>query len=240
MSDSNEGSTKKGKSLLQRHTSHKASGGDHGEGNWLVSYADLMTLLVGFFVILLSFSKVDQDKFEETRKQVSKQFGGKYEKPYEEIASKIVSALTKAGYADQVSVKTNDSGVEISFLGPIFFAVGSADIRDDAKSLLNALIATIKPEAADFKYVVEGHTDDVPLAGGISFKNNWELSSIRACRVLDYFLNQGFEKTVLTAIGYGETRPLVPNRDSSGKAIEANQSKNRRVIIRMIKEEQSL
>ncbi len=216
--------------------------GDHGgsahheeaEG-WLISYADLMTLLVGFFVILLSFSSVDQEKLEEVKKSVSKEFGGKYEKPYEDIANKVKEALDKAGAGDKIVIKTTNEGVEISFLGPVFFATGSADIKDEALKLLDSLLETIKKEASDFNYVVEGHTDDVPLAGGGPYKNNWELSSIRACRVLAYFFQFGFDKSQLTAIGYGETKPLLVNRDSQGNAITENQSQNRRVIVRLVK-----
>lgn len=216
-------------------------GGGHeeegGEGNWLVSYADMMTLLVGFFVILLSFSQVDQEKFEEARKSVSKEFGGKYEKPFEDIANRVREALKKSGAGDQIMVKTNEKGVEISFLGPVFFETGSVEMKEQAKKLLDSLLVAIKTEAADFNYVVEGHTDDVPLAGGGAYKNNWELSSIRACRVLDYFSLQGFEKSHLTAIGYGETRPLVANRNAAGQPIPENQSQNRRVVIKMVKKE---
>ncbi len=90
-------------------------------------------------------------------------------------------------------------------------------------------------ETADFNIVIEGHTDDVPLAGGGTIKNNWELSSIRACRVLEYFLGQGFKKEKMTAIGYGDARPLVPNRDANGVAIPINQSQNRRVVMKLLK-----
>ncbi|MGE5087319.1 MAG: flagellar motor protein MotB [Bacillota bacterium] len=213
---------------------HGAVHAEEGEP-WLISYADLMTLLVGFFVILQSFSSVDQEKFEEAKKSVSKEFGGQYEKPFEEISNKIRKAIEKTGAADQIVVKATANGVEISFLGPVFFSTGSADIKPEAKTLLDELIKVVKTEAGDFDYVVEGHTDDVPLAGGGPFKSNWELSSIRACRVLEYFSLAGFNKSHLTAIGYGETRPILPNRDANGVAIPENQSQNRRVVIKMVK-----
>ena len=71
-----------------------------------------------------------------------------------------------------------------------------------------------------------------------ALKNNFELSSIRACRVLDYFANNGFKKESMTAVGYGEARPIVPNRDEAGNPIPANQSQNRRVVIKIIKADQ--
>lgn len=218
------------------HDSHGETHVEEGEG-WLISYADLMTLLVGFFVILLSFSTTDQEKLEAVKQSVSKEFGGKYEKPFSELANRITEALKKTGVGDQIAIKTTDRGIEMSFLGPVFFAPGSADIKEQGRFLLEELLKTVKAEAGDFSYVVEGHTDDVPLASGGVFKNNWELSSIRACRVLDYFSLHDFDKSHLTAIGYGETRPLVPNRDEQGLALPENQSQNRRVVIKMVKKE---
>jgi chemotaxis protein MotB len=64
---------------LTKHPAHSEEG---GEGNWLVSYADMMTLLVGFFIILNSFSVIDDEKFEDARKQLTLQFGGTYQIPY--------------------------------------------------------------------------------------------------------------------------------------------------------------
>ena len=87
--------------------------------------------------------------------------------------------------------------------------------------------------------VIEGHTDDVPMAGSGFLKNNFELSSIRACRVLDFFAENGFVKEKMTAIGYGETRPLLPNRDAQGNSIPDNQTQNRRVVIKLIKAKKS-
>ena len=217
---------------------HGAHGGeDHGEGNWLVSYADMMTLLVGFFVILLSFSTMDEQKFEEARKSVSKEFGGKFEMPYEELANRVREALKKSNVGNQIVVKTTNQGVEISFLGPVFFSPGSADIKDEARTLMDSLLEVVKTEANEFNFVVEGHTDDVPLMPGGTYRNNWELSSIRACRVLDFFFQRGFDKGHLTAIGYGDTRPVLPNRNEQGSSIPENQSQNRRVVIKMMKKE---
>ncbi len=218
--------------LLEGH----GSGGGHedGEGNWLVSYADMMTLLVGFFVILLSFSNVDQEKFELAKKSLTEKFGGNYQKPFDQLSKRIKEALDKAGLGDQFDIKTDDSGVTISFLGTVFFTTGSADFKPQAKVLLNSLIPLIKAETLDLDILIEGHTDDIPLVPGGVFRNNWELSSIRACRVLDYFSQGGFDDEKLKAIGYGDTRPLAPNRDDDDKPLPENQSQNRRVVIKLI------
>lgn len=222
-------------SLRDKHPPHE----EGGEGNWLVSYADMMTLLVGFFVILLSFSTIDEEKLDSARKELTKEFGGIYEVPFEEVSNRIKTEMNKMGVGDQVSVKQTSNGIDISFLGTVFFTTGSADLKNEAQQLLAKLIPIIRAENTKFNVLVEGHTDDVPIVGGLFFKNNWELSSIRACRVLNFFAESGFDKTTLTAVGFGETKPVAPNHDPSGAAIPKNQSQNRRVVIKLLKPTQA-
>ncbi|CAN5679958.1 flagellar motor protein MotB [soil metagenome] len=209
----------------------------HEEGEaWLISYADLMTLLVGFFVILLSFSSVDEEKLEGLKRAITQEFGGSYQVPFGDMADRLRDKLKNMGLGDQFLVKSNDRGVEISFYGTLFFNTGSADMKDEGAELMDRLIPVVRAEAADFTVIVEGHTDDVPISNGKHFRNNWELSSLRACRVLEAFEEGGFDKANLTALGYGDARPVVPNRDAEGNAIPQNQSQNRRVVIKLIKQ----
>ncbi len=228
-------------SSIQHLLGHGTHAGHHQEEGeqWLISYADLMTLLVGFFVILLSFSSVDEKKMEELRMAISKEFGGSYEIPFGDLADRIREEMTKLGHGDKFTIKTTESGVEISFQGTVFFGTGSADMKPEAHELIQKIIPIVKAEAADFEVVVEGHTDDVPILNGSHFRNNWELSSIRACRVIDAFESTGFNKSMLTALGFGETRPIVPNRDADGNPLPDNQGQNRRVVIKLIKHSKS-
>lgn len=207
---------------------------EEAEG-WLISYADMMTLLVGFFVILLSFAKVDDEKFEDVKKAAAKQFGGIYQIPFGELANRLKAMLEKQGLGNQFVIKQTSLGVNISFFGAVFFETGSADIKPDGRNLLDKLIPLMKAEAKDFQVVVEGHTDDVPLSSNGHFKTNWELSGTRASRVINVFETFGYPKSVLTAVGYGEARPIVPNRSPEGAPIEANRAQNRRVVIKLIK-----
>ena len=219
--------------LLEEH-----SGGAHaedGEGNWLVSYADMMTLFVGFFVILLSFSTVNEGDFEKVKQSVAKEFGGSYEIPFADLGEKIKNEINKMGLGNQFSIKVLPDGIEISFLGTIFFASGSADLKSEAKVMLEKLYPVIKSEKIDFNIMIEGHTDDNPISEGFFVHDNFELSSIRACRVLDVFVKGGFQKEKMTAVGYGEARPIVKNRDGKGNPIPLNQSQNRRVVIKLSK-----
>jgi chemotaxis protein MotB len=211
------------------------SGHEEGEGNWLVSYADMMTLLVGFFVILLSFSSVDQEKLEGVREAITKEFGGTYKAPFEQLAKNLEAALKNLGVGNQFVITHNPDGVEISFLGTVFFETGSAELRDEGHALIGKLLPTLHQEAAGFNIVIEGHTDDAPMAAGKLIRSNWELSSLRACRVLDSFAQAGFAVDKLQPIGYADTRPVLPNRDAAGVAIAANQSQNRRVVVKVLK-----
>ena len=215
-------------------------GDDHGEGNWLVSYADMMTLLVGFFVILLSFASMDTEKFEEARKSITAEFGGTYQVPYAELGDRIREALKKLGVGDQLLLKVSDSGVEISFRGTVFFETGSADLKEEATPVLENLINAVKADTDALDITVEGHTDDVPIVHGKLFRNNWELSSLRACRVLESFIASGLPTSNLTAVGYGDAHPVVPNRDANGTGIPENQSQNRRVVIKLVRHEEPM
>ncbi|MBC7457475.1 MAG: flagellar motor protein MotB [Bdellovibrionaceae bacterium] len=208
---------------------------DEGEGNWLVSYADMMTLLVGFFVILLSFSTVDQKKMEAAQKSITQKFGGTVDRPYGEIYDRIKAALEKENLGNTFVIKENADGVEISFLGAVFFNSGSADVKNEGKDILSHIAPVILEQSKDYNILIEGHTDNVPVSGGGMIKNNWELSSLRACRVLDFFEQQGFSKKRLTAVGYAETRPEVPNENPDGSLNTENQAHNRRVVIKVSK-----
>jgi chemotaxis protein MotB len=103
-SHSKPGHAKGHASLEAPHKPHEEEGGE----GWLVSYADMMTLLVGFFVILLSFSTVDHKKFEEIKKSATKEFGGSYQVPYGDVADRIRESLKKLGIGDQFTIKTTD------------------------------------------------------------------------------------------------------------------------------------
>lgn len=194
-----------------------------------------MTLLVGFFVILNSFSTIDDEKFEQAKKAITIQFGGTYTIPFSDIVEKLREALRKLGLGDQFVITQNESGVEISFLGTVFFNTGSADLKPEAKVLLERLVPIIKKESENFHVTVEGHTDNVPIGGNLPFRNNWELSSVRACRVLEAFENDGFTRDKLTAVGYADARPIVPNEDKAGNPLPENQSQNRRVVIKLLR-----
>lgn len=212
----------------------KAHKAEEGEGPWLVSYADLMTLLMGFFALMLSFSKFDENKFEEMKQQNAELFGGDYQKPFEELKRQIQLVLEAKGLSEQVTVEANVRGVGITFRGTVFFDIGMVDPRSEAISILDEIVPIIKKEAPGFYILVEGHTDDSPISQGL-IASNWELSALRASSIVRYFEKESFDRSHLMAVGWSDTKPVVSNRDDQGVPDIDNQSANRRVVIQILK-----
>lgn len=212
---------------------------DDGEG-WLISYADLMTLLVGFFIVLQSFSTIDDQSFEKVKKETTLLFGGEYKVPFEDLKKSIENVLVDPQIKNQVVIEPSEKGLTVTFRGALFFDPGSVELKPQALGLMEKIIPVISSQASDFGIVVEGHTDDVPLNGKGPILSNWELSSLRACRILHLFEVAQFAREKMKALGWGDTRPVVPNKDSSGVDIPANQAQNRRVVIKIIKSVEAL
>ncbi|KYG61429.1 hypothetical protein AZI86_17090 [Bdellovibrio bacteriovorus] len=208
---------------------------EEGEGSWLVSYADMMTLLVGFFVVLQSFSKIDSSSFEKVKKETTQLFGGEYQMPFEDLKKQLEEVVKKMNAGDQVVFTQTEEGIEITFRGALFFETGSYELRSEAIRLLTDLIPVISEKAKDFGIVVEGHTDSRPLLTDGPVATNWELSSIRACRVLRLFLEKGFAASKIKALGWGDTRSIASDKNPDGSWNEFNQAQNRRVVVKILK-----
>jgi chemotaxis protein MotB len=194
----------------------------------------MMTLLCVFFVLMYSMSKPDTKKVEEMKKETTKYFGGAYKQPFEQLVDKIRDVVKEKGLEKVVNIEADEGGVSATFHGTVFFESGRAELLGDAVDLLGKMGEVIHKEAPGFRIVVEGHTDDSPINSSI-FPSNWELSGARASRVIRMFESLGFDRKRLTAIGYSDTRPIMPNRDDAGGAIPLNQSQNRRVVLRVLK-----
>jgi chemotaxis protein MotB len=215
---------------------HQAAGDD--ESNWLVSYADMMTLLCGFFIMLFSMATLDTPKYDGFKEQIAKTFGGNYQSPTKELALFVSQVLQEAGVEKDSVVKSDPSGVSVVFESTVFFDTLSADVKPEGQVLLTRLIEAIKnrqeAEKHRFKIVVEGHTDNRPALGG-NFPSNWELSAARASRVVRMFLERGYESEQMTAIGYADTRPYAKARTPAGTLDPKLLGKNRRVVLRILR-----
>ncbi len=207
------------------------------ESNWLVSYADMMTLLCGFFIMLFSMSKLDQPQYEKVKESIAKQFGGEYKDPAKETAKFITQVLQEAGIERESSLRYDSRGVAITFKSTLFFDTLSSEVKADGQTVLTKLIQGVsvrqQEEKKSYRIVIEGHTDSRPVIGGV-FPSNWELSSARAARVVRMFLDRGFSPERLTAIGYADTYPELPARTPSGEWDEGALTQNRRVVVRIL------
>jgi len=221
---------------------------DDEQASWLVTYADLVTLLLVFFVLLYSLSSFKQEKFKSAISSIKQQLSSnapltgisdlieiedstKSKISIEDVTGlrirqnamveNINDFINKTHQSKNISVQTLNNKIIITITGRILFNSGSASLNKNALPVLNEIAALV------FKYPeyainIKGHTDDVPIATK-QFPSNWELSAIRATTVLKYLIKKGVKPDRLTATGYGDVMPLVPNTSAENRAI------NRRV-----------
>lgn len=202
--------------------------------DWLTTYADAITLLMAFFVMLLTFAEYDIPAYQEAVKAIKENVGNREEATPTEIIQQEVQQIVTQMQADQVvTVSVDDKGLVIELASNAFYKPGSAEIREAAIPVLNQIAQTLSsPRYDTYAIEVEGHTDDDPIATE-RFPSNWELSGGRATRIVRLFTEQELDGRRMAARAFGETRPKVPNRDAQGNPIPENQAINRRIKIRV-------
>jgi chemotaxis protein MotB len=214
-----------------KHGSHENS------ERWLLTYADLITLLLGLFVILYAMSKVDSEKYSK----VMQALGGVFGAPAaiegsqsvlsaqgalterESIANKVRSAMYEDLKSSLVTVSQDSRGVVVHLAEELLFASGNADLKSSSTRSLDLLAGVLKTLPNEIR--VEGHTDNVPIHTA-AFPSNWHLSVARAMNTADYLMTKRrLEPTKFNVVGYSEYKPLAPNTTAEDRA------KNRRVDI---------
>ena len=227
---------------------------DEGHENnerWLLTYSDLITLLMIFFIVMYAMSNVDQAKYHKLANSLNSALAGEQQKvdtgkqgsPEEELqntpskslattlpdpnmakaAETVKKLMEEKGLSTEVSVTTSERGVVISLKDSVLFESASAEIRSEN---IGSLIEIGQAVKAVGNYVrIEGYTDNVPINNAV-FANNWDLSVMRASKVLDLIVKRsGFPPDKICAIGYGEYSPMATNTTVDGR------SKNRKVDI---------
>jgi chemotaxis protein MotB len=219
---------------------------------WMATFADLSTLLLTFFVLLLTFANLDLKKFYDMLGSVQKAFGvevrqrGEYQpvKPKVVVRTRTVFRPSRIVTPSQQSIQSAEMArqikklVEASGLGrAVEITSGSRGVRMRVKGhlLFEPGQAEIKRSAArllnsvaavmrkyKFYLTVEGHTDNQPIRTA-RFPSNWELSAARAAAVLRYLVKKGVPAARVSAVGYADNYPIASN------ATEAGRRKNRRV-----------
>ncbi len=201
---------------------------------WLITYSDVVTLLLTLFVLLLSFSKIDLAKFEEVKSAIDKDLIKKEKTvtTFNALREQMVEIFNEYNLQNSVSVKLDPRGLKIELASNSLYDLGSAEIKPTMFPVLKKIAETVKSSPIkNYMIEVDGHTDNIPITNSSKYESNWELSANRATNVVKYFIKLGIPPSRLRAAGYADTHPLVPNTDADGNPIPENQAKNRRVEI---------
>lgn len=222
---------------------------DSGGGEeWLATFADMSTLLLCFFVLLLSMSTMDKQKFSESFSSVRDSFGGNAQKAIqdnnattavdqteEKIRSRkdlleeqkktfheLRTLMTTQGLENVMSAVLDEGIITLRLPAEALFEPSSERLTPNGVAVLKGLrTMLIKVREQDID--IRGYTDDSPIPSTARFKDNWELSALRAVNVLRDLLAGGIEAFRVTATGLGDMNPLAPNTTPENRAM------NRRV-----------
>lgn len=204
---------------------------------WAVTYGDLMSYLMIFFLVLFSFSIARSNgaknrKYEESLGNIQKAFGGKVDSRRLERAlakekeDATTEKLKESVQSSLVQIESSEKKLKLVLTEGVLFDSGKAELKEKAKEVLRPIVEELKKLPNDV--FVEGHTDNVPIKSG-RFSTNWELSMARAYSVINYMESLGMDKRKLAGIGYGENRPVADN------AVHAGRASNRRIEISLMK-----
>jgi chemotaxis protein MotB len=202
---------------------------EDSSSSWLITYSDAITLLLAFFVMILSVSDLNQGKIEALQEGLSEMMTGEAPPtPFTDIKKGLESLIDNNNLQDQIAVTLDTKGVKIEFANVALYESGSADIKSDAIATLAQVTQVIRETSHNTHMVeVEGHTDDLPI-NTEKFPSNWELSSVRAINVVKYLLTQGIEKERLKAAGYADSRP---KENKLNLPLAQQREDNRRIVI---------
>ena len=213
---------------------------------WLLTYSDMITLLLALFVVLYATSRTDPVKFQVVALSLQRAFNvpvlqsaaanslisiGNQPTSFIGLTSvgatigpELVSFAQREQLGDQISVTASKDAVVISLGGALTFGSGSADLRPEARAALDLIANTLRSLPDRNPVRVEGHTDVTPPNAG-RFPTNWDLSAARAGAAARYLAEAGIEPDRITAVGYADTKPIADNETPEGKV------RNRRVEI---------
>lgn len=210
-------------------------GEDSGKDRYLITYADLITLLLGLFIILYAISNIDLMKYEKMMSSMGNIFGGANVinsetvgnkisvQPIDQLKNDLNTIIEKYNYQNSISVERNERGLILHILDDILFPSGSADLNESSQEVLSKLASIIKNLPNDIR--VEGHTDNVPINSS-RYPSNWHLSVARALNTAYYLIDsENLNPDKVAIVGYAEYQPIESNLSPFGRA------KNRRVDI---------
>ena len=225
---------------MSRRRSQEAPHHENHE-RWIVSYADMLTLLFALFVVLYATSDANPHKLEQVRESIDRAFsvgvlqggqgtsaifqGGGIAPGINQVKaqdmdtiSQAVSAFAEAkGLQGKIQIREDVDRITISLADNLLFASGSAELKPGSQDVLAevaAVLATLPNEPR-----VEGHTDNVPV-NSVDYATNWELSAARASTVLRFLVERGgLNAARMELAGYADTHPIADNTTSEGRAL---------------------
>jgi chemotaxis protein MotB len=200
----------------------------HEEG-WLLSYADLITNLLLFFVVLLSAANISKTKMQQITKAIS---GEPQPESLESIQAQIDKTIAEKKLTEVVQTKLKDDGLELSLNSGFVFDSGRALLRPEFEAPLSGMLEVLLPYSSKYSFAVEGHTDATPIIGTGFFASNWDLSAARALVVRNRLETVGIDRTRIRVEGYADTRPL-PEEELQGLTTEQRNARLRRVVVRV-------
>jgi chemotaxis protein MotB len=206
-----------------------------------MTYGDMMSLLLTFFVLIVSFSSLQESKFQDAALSLRDAFGV-MQKPTSVLelneqvvpvvrkeqgdilaeVRKLEQSLLDIGMDQEVDIKVTDKGIAFRINAPFLFESGRAELKSGTTAVLDSLAGFLGK--LPYPIRIEGHTDSVPIST-VRFPTNWELSATRAVAVARFLQGSGVDPTRMAALGFGEYHPLASNATATGR------SQNRRVEI---------
>jgi chemotaxis protein MotB len=209
----------------------------HQEENtdsWLMSYADMVTLLLCFFVIFASASEPKKDKMSALTEGMAGKFGTvDLATPFQGVFRSLQAVVENHQILKDIAIEKGEKAISMEISSLSFYKDKTADFNEKMVPVLDDLVETLNSiQFMDYQITVEGHTNDVPINNAY-FPSNWELSTARAAHMVRFFIDHGIKRERVRAVGYADTRPKVPNLDASGNAIIQNRRLNERVVIRV-------
>jgi len=230
---------------------------EEDNGGWIVTFADLMTLLLVFFVLLYSISSLNVAKFKQAMKSIQVSLGenesaidlfdltkegGVQKKVVSledlsglrtrqlDILKRVNEFIKERNLGENIEVFFNRGNVVIRITGTALFDSGFASLNSQGRPIMDGITQIIQ-EFVEFNVNIKGHTDNIPISTN-KFPSNWELSAVRSTTVLRYLLEKGVNAERLTATGYADLLPLGPNNT------DEDRQKNRRVEFVLEKEDE--
>lgn len=205
---------------------------NQGQNDVQTVFSDLVCFIMMLFILLFVLAH-NEKKTEEFVAEFQINFRNDKQEREQKLTTEVLllaeleDFIKKEDLSEQAEVIVDEYRVKLILTSPVLFDSGSAMLKPGGQALLQRA-GTIFDEVTN-ELVVEGHTDDVPISNK-TYGSNWELSFFRAFSVLKYYVTtRGYLPTRLSALGYGEFRPLVPNTSAKNRAL------NRRIELSVIR-----